>query len=1388
MGEKANIRAALGVLRPAGIADALAEILDAYMNGRITGEECGARLARLPEAAPLTEPVTFTGQRVRGSVVVGPAADSARTAVAPGVTNTIESHGSELRDINQFAFQNCTILLEPRHAADVPTAPMPRAPRLIGRDAVRDTVIARLLAPDGPVVTACWGAPCTGKTDLVRAVGWDIRVRAHFPGGVLYAELGGVGRDTDVLTGWCHQLSLSLDGEVPLKQAAGLIRARLSTSPALLVIDDVWPQDQRVTALVLSCVPPGSRVLLSSRSRDTAGEYATVGLLEVPPVDIDARLEILRLHAPSVVDAEPEACAALAASLGGLAGAVSFAGRLLARAQGSGQPAQDLLSTWRDRLRELRGLTAHPALTSDGSASLEALISLGYDRLPSAVRARAAELAVFGPVPLDFDFAALSAVWGRPPRRRFGMPLRNGSADARDRAFPEPVPLPAETATAWGRAVVDNGLVEYDARHRRYRIHEVVHAYLLARRPPAAAYERHAAHYEALLRENAPACRTEGGRAAQAVARLDSGYGQLNQVAHRAARRWDSSPRWRRFLLDLPDLAADYCAWRRRYADLADWTRKAVEAAETSGAPGEQRMILYEWLAKSAAKTGRPQEALDCVDRMMELDPDRLSDTELRYQRALLRRMAGDPADVGEAYEAYLDEVRLIYPAISLITHLGNYANYHRDSGRREKAAEALAEAVELARSIDLAELSLEDADTVLRICVGYADDCDALGRPEEAQEVRDFARSAFPDHHDGIVQAEAVTDRWVAVENEEPGAIVTRGGLTELLEWAEVARRYETPAVEVRALTGVAGSLLHCGREAEVLPHTERVLELLDSPAAAQAYDEVYRAGARALILGIRAKALFALRRNHAEYRRTLRDWAEQAARAGDMNTVVEARSTLVLLDYERGDQRAARAEFERTQTAAEADGPAEERDRRLSYTAWLAALLAVDRADLAYCADRLDLAEQLAEPDSPYLGAFRILRIGLLALAGERDEARRVLEEMPAWPDGQSHSQGHRSIAVAHFGVGDEEAAAHSLRRALELQEHEAEGATVLKEQARLEVLKTRVELLLLEQERANRDPQARSLAAELLEELRVTLGRLRWSDERAGERPWYDTVAWPASHVTVVGALTAMAGDVPAGERILREQLAAAARNGQSLEHAEALCHLGWLLHHAGRAAEVAPLLHRRLAEAGPVTPAQRRLLDELLAHCIPTTPTAPATPIAPATPTAPTTSTAPTTPTAPTTAAEETAMNDSGTTAAALATRTVAALTPDLPDLHARTAATNSLPSARVWQWLTGRYGHDAVLARSWDLLVLDTGSRPAAEACAARLAHLLTGDDQGRAQLAGLLTKDVAQSVTATGHSRAEDITMRADSDSEQTVTADDNSVVQHVHMEARRKK
>lgn len=1366
MGEEVNIRSGLGALRPAGIADALAEILDGYLSGRITGEECGARLARLPEAAPLTEPVTFTGQRVRGRVVVGPAADGARTAVAPGVTNTIQTHGSELRDISQFAFQNCTILLQARHPADVPTAPMPRAPRLIGRDAVRDTVIARLLAPDGPVVTACWGAPCTGKTDLVRAVGWDIRVRAHFPGGVLYAELGGVGRDTDVLTGWCRQLGLSLDGEVPIKQAAELIRTRLSTSPALLVVDDVWPQDQHVTALVLSCVPPGSRVLLSSRSRDTAGEYTTDGLLEVPPVDIEARLEILRLHASSVVDAEPEACAALAASLGGLAGAVSFAGRLLARAQGSGHPAQDLLNTWRDRLRELRGLTAHPALDNSGSASLEALISLGYDRLPSAVRARAAELAVFGPVPLDFDFAALCAVWGRPHRRRFGMPLRNGSADDRDRAFPEPVPLPAETATAWGRAVVDNGLVEYDARHRRYRIHEVVHAYLLARRPPAAAYERHAAHYESLLRDNAPACRTEGGRAAQAVARLDSGYGQLKQVAQRAARRWDSSLRWRGILLDLPDLAADYCAWRRRYADLADWTRSAVEAAESSGAPGEQRMILYEWLAKSAAKIGRPREALDCVDRMMELDPDRLSDTELRYQRALLRRMAGDPADVGEAYEAYLDEVRLIYPAISLITHLGNYANYHRDSGRREKAADVLAEAVELARSIDLAELSLEDADTVLRICVGYADDCEALGRPEEAQEVRDFARSAFPDHHDGIVQAEAVTDRWVAAENEEPGAIVTRGGLAELLQWAEVARRYETPAIEVRALTGIAGSLLHCGREREALPHTERVLELLDSPAAAQAYDEVYRAGARALVLGIRAKALCALRLDHAEYRRTLRDWAEQAARAGDMNTVVEARSTLVLLDYERGDQTAARSEWERTQTAAEAEGPPEERDRRLSCTAWLAALLAVDRGDLAYCADRLDLAERLAEPDSPFLGTFFVLRICLLGFDGRRDEALRVLEEMLARTDEQAHGLGHRALALAHFGVGDEEAAARSLRRARELHERDAEAATALKEQAGLEVLKVRVELLFLEQERANRDARARSLAAELLEELRATLGRLRWSDERAEERPWYDTVAWPSSHATLVGALMAMAGDVPAGERILREQLAVTARNGQALEHVEALIRLGWLLHHAGRAAEVAPLLHRRLAQVDPVTRAQRRLVDELLAHCTPTTPTA----------------------STPPTAAEETAMNDSGTTAAALATRAVAALAPDLPELHARTAVANGLPSARVWQWLTGRYGHDAVLSRSFDLLVLDTGSRPAAEACAARLAHLLTGDDQGRAHLAGMLTKDVVQSVTATRHSRAEDITMRADGDSELTVTADDNSVVKGVRMEARRKK
>ena len=73
----------------------------------------------------------------------------------------------------------------------IPTCPAPNAGTLLGRDAVIDEIVARLVEGTGALaISAVRGLPGVGKTDLLRAVGNDARIAAHFDGGVLYAELG----------------------------------------------------------------------------------------------------------------------------------------------------------------------------------------------------------------------------------------------------------------------------------------------------------------------------------------------------------------------------------------------------------------------------------------------------------------------------------------------------------------------------------------------------------------------------------------------------------------------------------------------------------------------------------------------------------------------------------------------------------------------------------------------------------------------------------------------------------------------------------------------------------------------------------------------------------------------------------------------------------------------------------------------------------------------------------------------------------------------------------------------------------------------------------------------------------------------------------------------
>jgi hypothetical protein len=332
----------------------------------------------------------------------------------------------------------------------VPACKPPNAARLFGRGADVARFVERLTAQGDPV-WAVRGLPGAGKTDFLRAVGCAPEIVEHFPGGVLYAELGQEAAAGEVLRRWCLALGVEPPRSEDPDDFAEVIRGRLAGRPALLVLDDVWETSMAAAQALADCRVPGCALLASTRSPDIAHALSgsparshTLAVLEDVPA-----VALLGEHAPDAVAADPDGAAELAASLGNLPLALKLAGHL-AQGDDSPRPCRQLLGTWRTRLTEMRGHERRPNLAS-GDLSLDAIISLSYDAIPDEdTRAAAASLSVLGAAPLDFDREAIEVAWDVDSAR----------------------------AGEWIRAFVTSGLLERNPATRRYSLHQTVHAFL----------------------------------------------------------------------------------------------------------------------------------------------------------------------------------------------------------------------------------------------------------------------------------------------------------------------------------------------------------------------------------------------------------------------------------------------------------------------------------------------------------------------------------------------------------------------------------------------------------------------------------------------------------------------------------------------------------------------------------------------------------------------------------------------------------------------------------------------------------------------------------------------------------------------------------------------
>ncbi len=597
---------------------------------------------------------------------------------------------------------------------NIPSCPLPTSATLFARGPIRDQLVARLTDDDGPSAIGLRGLPGVGKTDLLRAVGVDEHITAHFSGGVLYAELGPAPDLAQTLRTWLRELGTDPPADADAAALAAILRGALRDRQALLILDDLWETAMRTALALRDCGSPACRVLLSSRSADLAREAARGAeplLLDVLPGA--AALDLLREQASAVVQADEVGAAALVDALGRLPLAVKLAANLLVKDRRSSQPCRALLATWQQRLGQLRGHEVRPG-AAGAQLSLEAVIAMSYDALPDdAARQAAGALAVFGPTPRSWDWEAMAAVW---------------STDE-------------DTTVALEGALVGSGLVDFDTPARRYSLHQTIHAFLAQHIPPDV-HERHARYYVTVASRADEGYIQGGERTSPALALFDQERAHIDGgwewaraqppaeapdtvlLAYADATVYVGDLRYAMRTQRIPQLEAALAAARRlgrrdaegrflgnlglAYADLGE-ARRAIEfyeqhraiAREIGDRRGEGNALGNLGLAY--ADLGEARRAIDFYEqatRIFEEIGDRRAAGSILGNLGLAYADLGDARRAIDCYEQHLAIAREIGDRQGEASTSWNLGLLLEQQGDLERAAELMQLCVDFEREI----------------------------------------------------------------------------------------------------------------------------------------------------------------------------------------------------------------------------------------------------------------------------------------------------------------------------------------------------------------------------------------------------------------------------------------------------------------------------------------------------------------------------------------------------------------------------------------------------------------------------------------------------------------------------------------------------------------
>jgi tetratricopeptide (TPR) repeat protein len=434
--------------------------------------------------------------------------------------------------------------------------PKPAAP-LLGRDALLDDLVARLLTGHSPALSTD-GLPGVGKTALAVALAHDERVRAHCTDGVLW---GGLGVNPDVVTiqnQWATAVGLDLADEPDIHRRAQRLSAAVGERWVLVVIDDAWTKE---AAQAVRLSSPNVVHLLTTRDRVIARAFAgTTQQVHVPELAEEPAFALLERLAPEACKVDAAAAQALVKTVGELPLAIEvlggyLAGPVLRKAQ------MDALAAMTDARQRL-ALAAQRL--GDGGGHVQTLaevVRLSVEDLPAAAQAVFWSLGAFAPRPATFDVAAAEAVTG-------------AAVDVLD-------------------LLAQRNLVEVGAGET-LAVHQVVHD-VMAQEAPIEAVERHASYYLDLVNEDRSDWR-----------RIESVYEQVRFAATAGDKV--------RFV----DALATYQTRRGIWGDWLAWLAAALAQAQgAEDRSAEARMLHGHGFVYSAL--GDKRQALDYYAQALPL-------------------------------------------------------------------------------------------------------------------------------------------------------------------------------------------------------------------------------------------------------------------------------------------------------------------------------------------------------------------------------------------------------------------------------------------------------------------------------------------------------------------------------------------------------------------------------------------------------------------------------------------------------------------------------------------------------------------------------------------------------------------------------------------------